>query len=264
MGGASSRSRPRGHPIWWKSGLSARAFPARSAYVAVRRPQRVPQVRARGMAGPRLLPPELPVLLLLPLVLPILPLSPGNGELGERPSERCPLVPRARPSLSLARALVRPARGIPSLRGAPRPPLTRPSPAAAAPSRCRPDEFQCAPDAPCFPQDWRCDGHPDCEDDGDEWGCGTATAAEPSAGSPALTPPRSSAVPPFSSAGMGVRAGASSRTEAFVPRHLWPIRNSCGHRGSLWWRKRYRGPAPSASSGGNADDAPQCSLGKGL
>ncbi|NXR61126.1 RSVR protein, partial [Rhadina sibilatrix] len=59
-----------------------------------------------------------------------------------------------------------------------------------------PDEFQCAPGAPCFPQDWRCDGHPDCEDDGDEWGCGTATTAEPSPSGPAVTPPRSSAVPP--------------------------------------------------------------------
>ncbi|NXB24371.1 RSVR protein, partial [Rhagologus leucostigma] len=42
-----------------------------------------------------------------------------------------------------------------------------------------PDEFQCAPGDLCFPQDWRCDGHPDCEDDADEWGCGSATAAEP-------------------------------------------------------------------------------------
>ncbi|NXY38672.1 RSVR protein, partial [Pomatorhinus ruficollis] len=67
-----------------------------------------------------------------------------------------------------------------------------------------PDQFQCAPGALCFPQDWRCDGHPDCEDDGDEWGCGTATAAESSTGSPAVTPPRSSAVPPSGSAGMGV------------------------------------------------------------
>ncbi|NXM57134.1 RSVR protein, partial [Illadopsis cleaveri] len=63
-----------------------------------------------------------------------------------------------------------------------------------------PDQFQCAPGAPCFPQDWRCDGHADCEDDGDEWGCGTATAAEPSASDPAVTPPRSSAVPPSGSA----------------------------------------------------------------
>ncbi|NXD44764.1 RSVR protein, partial [Copsychus sechellarum] len=58
-----------------------------------------------------------------------------------------------------------------------------------------PDQFQCAPGAPCFPQDWRCDGHPDCEDDGDEWGCGTATTEEPSPGGPAVTPLRSSAVP---------------------------------------------------------------------
>ncbi|XP_066192498.1 CD320 antigen [Sylvia atricapilla] len=110
------------------------------------------------MAGPRLLPPRLPVLLLTLLLL-VLPLSPGN----------------------------------------------------AAPSLCRPDHFQCAPGAPCFPQEWRCDGHPDCEDDGDEWGCGTATPAEPSAGSPAMTPPRSSAVPPSGS------AEPSATPEVFVP-----------------------------------------------
>ncbi|NXS05282.1 RSVR protein, partial [Oxylabes madagascariensis] len=78
-----------------------------------------------------------------------------------------------------------------------------------------PNQFQCAPGAPCFPQEWRCDGHPDCEDDEDEWGCGTATAAEPSPDGPAVTPPRSSAVPPAGSAGMGMRTGAASRTEAF-------------------------------------------------
>ncbi|NXO40262.1 RSVR protein, partial [Locustella ochotensis] len=73
-----------------------------------------------------------------------------------------------------------------------------------------PDQFQCAPGAPCFPQEWRCDGHPDCEDDGDEWGCGTATAAEPSPGGPAVTPPRSSAVPPAGSAGMGASEWVSA------------------------------------------------------
>ncbi|XP_064252596.1 CD320 antigen [Passer domesticus] len=72
----------------------------------------------------------------------------------------------------------------------------------AAPSRCQPDQFQCAPGDLCFPQDWRCDGHPDCEDGEDEWSCGTATAtaAEPSPGGLAVTPPRSSAVPPTGSA----------------------------------------------------------------
>ncbi|NXP31372.1 RSVR protein, partial [Leiothrix lutea] len=66
-----------------------------------------------------------------------------------------------------------------------------------------PDQFQCAPGGLCFPQDWLCDGHPDCEDYGDELGCGTATAAEPSAGGPAVTPPRSSAVPTSGSAVSG-------------------------------------------------------------
>ncbi|NXD96608.1 RSVR protein, partial [Chaetorhynchus papuensis] len=72
-----------------------------------------------------------------------------------------------------------------------------------------PHEFQCAPGAPCFPRDWRCDGHPDCDDDGDEWGCGTATVAEPSPRGPAVTPPRSSAVPPTGSAGTGARGAGS-------------------------------------------------------
>ncbi|NXY54863.1 RSVR protein, partial [Callaeas wilsoni] len=73
-----------------------------------------------------------------------------------------------------------------------------------------PDQFQCAPGAPCFPREWRCDGHPDCEDDGDEWGCGTATAAEPSPGGPAVTLPRSSAVPSAGSAGAGPRGWVSA------------------------------------------------------
>ncbi|NWZ85761.1 RSVR protein, partial [Poecile atricapillus] len=77
-----------------------------------------------------------------------------------------------------------------------------------------PDQFQCAPGAPCFPQDWRCDGHPDCEDGGDEWDCGTATAAEPSPGGPAVTSSRSSAVPPASSAGTGPRDQGSEWVSA--------------------------------------------------
>ncbi|NXS33118.1 RSVR protein, partial [Pomatostomus ruficeps] len=71
-----------------------------------------------------------------------------------------------------------------------------------------PDEFQCAPGDPCFPRDWCCDGHPDCEDGGDEWGCGTATAAEPGPCGPAVTPPGSSAVPRTGSAGTGARVSA--------------------------------------------------------
>ncbi|XP_056368437.1 CD320 antigen isoform X2 [Oenanthe melanoleuca] len=93
------------------------------------------------------------------------------------------------------------------------PPVLLLPPGHAAPSPCRPDQFQCAPGAPCFPQDWRCDGHPDCEDDGDEWGCGTATAAEPSAGRPAVTPPRSSAVPLAGSA----EPSATPEPEISVP-----------------------------------------------
>ncbi|XP_066422401.1 CD320 antigen [Molothrus aeneus] len=115
------------------------------------------------MAGPRLLPPGLPVLLLL-LALPVLPLPAGD----------------------------------------------------AAPSHCGPDQFQCTPGDPCFPLGWRCDGHPDCDDGEDEWSCGTATAAEPSPGGPAVTLPRSSAVPPTGS------AEPSATPEASVPsRSTW-------------------------------------------
>ncbi|XP_058677082.1 CD320 antigen [Ammospiza nelsoni] len=110
------------------------------------------------MAGPRLLPPGLPVLLLL-LARPVLPLPAGT----------------------------------------------------AAPPRCPPDKFQCTPGDPCYPLGWRCDGHPDCDGGEDEWSCGTATAAEPSPGGPAVTLPRSSAVPPTGS------AEPSATPEASVP-----------------------------------------------
>ncbi|XP_030822537.1 CD320 antigen isoform X1 [Camarhynchus parvulus] len=116
------------------------------------------------MAGPRVLPPGLPVLLLL-LALPVLPVLP-----------------------------------LPA--------------GTAAPSPCRPDQFQCIPSDPCFPLAWRCDGHPDCDDGEDEWSCGTTTAAEPSPGGPAVTAPRSSAVPPTGS------AEPSATPEASVPSRI--------------------------------------------
>ncbi|XP_036255121.1 CD320 antigen isoform X2 [Molothrus ater] len=147
--GRAPTPRPREHPIGGNRG-GAHALFLHIAFVAARRPQPVPSVRACGMAGPRLLPPGLPVLLLL-LALPVLPLPAGD----------------------------------------------------AAPSHCGPDQFQCTPGDPCFPLGWRCDGHPDCDDGEDEWSCGTATAAEePSPGGPAVTLPRSSAVPPTGSAGL--------------------------------------------------------------
>ncbi|NXF74115.1 RSVR protein, partial [Sclerurus mexicanus] len=51
-----------------------------------------------------------------------------------------------------------------------------------------PDEFQCAPGDLCYPRGWLCDGHPDCEDEGDERGCGTSPG-------PAVTAPGSAAGP---------------------------------------------------------------------
>ncbi|NXC22924.1 RSVR protein, partial [Corythaeola cristata] len=73
-----------------------------------------------------------------------------------------------------------------------------------------PGHFQCEPGALCFPREWRCDGHPDCDDAGDERACGTATPAEPSPGGAWLTPTRSSAVPPTGSAGRGLGAVSGS------------------------------------------------------
>ncbi|NWQ96037.1 RSVR protein, partial [Burhinus bistriatus] len=68
-----------------------------------------------------------------------------------------------------------------------------------------PGRFQCQPGAVCFPEEWRCDGHPDCEDEGDEWGCGTATPTEPSPDGAWATPPQSSGVPPAGGGGTGER-----------------------------------------------------------
>ncbi|KAM9254677.1 CD320 antigen [Cariama cristata] len=92
----------------------------------------------------------------------------------------------ARPLAFLAMLLVMP----------PPPPL----PGNAFLAGCPPGQFQCEPGAICFPWEWRCDGHPDCEDEGDEWGCGTATPAEPSRDGAWVTSPRRSAVLPTASA----------------------------------------------------------------
>ncbi|XP_052657127.1 CD320 antigen isoform X2 [Harpia harpyja] len=67
-------------------------------------------------------------------------------------------------------------------------------------SGCPPGLFQCKPGDVCFRLEWLCDGHPDCEDEGDEQDCGTDTPAEPSPDGFRVTPPRSSAVLPTGSA----------------------------------------------------------------
>ncbi|XP_015742068.1 subgroup A Rous sarcoma virus receptor pg950 isoform X1 [Coturnix japonica] len=62
-------------------------------------------------------------------------------------------------------------------------------------SRCPPGQFRCSepPGAhgECYPQDWLCDGHPDCDDGQDEWGCGTSAtpAVPPDNGTEAPTVP---------------------------------------------------------------------------
>ncbi|XP_056191341.1 CD320 antigen isoform X1 [Falco biarmicus] len=91
----------------------------------------------------------------------------------------------------------------------PPPVLVLPPPGNASPPACPPDRFQCAPGARCFPRDWLCDGHPDCEDEGDEWDCATATAVEPSPAGARATPPWGSAVPPTGSAEASAAPGDS-------------------------------------------------------
>jgi len=38
--------------------------------------------------------------------------------------------------------------------------------------RCPKEKFQCQQDGTCIPQNWRCDGHYDCDDKSDEESCG--------------------------------------------------------------------------------------------
>lgn len=143
---------------------------------------------------------RLPVLPLLSVVLPLLPpvwlllppAPPHNGE-GTREGGR------VRAALSLSRALIGSPRTpfvligcrvwTPSRAGSlgavrrrvphsARSPL---SPAVTLPP-CPPGQFRCAPRAPCVTTEWRCDGHPDCDDGEDELGCGTVPPAEPSPG----------------------------------------------------------------------------------
>ncbi|KAM9265439.1 CD320 antigen [Morus bassanus] len=86
--------------------------------------------------------------------------------------------------------------------------LPPPPPANGSLPGCPPGRFQCEPGAVCFPREWRCDGHPDCEDEGDESGCGTATPAEPSPAGAWVTPPRSSGVPPAEASATPVPGGS--------------------------------------------------------
>ncbi|KAM6040316.1 CD320 antigen [Theristicus caerulescens] len=183
----------------------------------------------------------LPVLLLLlpPVLLP--PPPPENGERGvgggagrdrgrARP-HRVSLVPIGSPRTPFAligwapRAPLRagsPQRGARGSRGVPPP---RASSAAARPAAplpaCPPGRFQCGPGAACFPREWRCDGHPDCEDEEDELGCGTANPADPAPDGVWVTPPRSSAALP---------AGSVEASATPVPGGSAPLRS----QGRTW------------------------------
>lgn len=127
-----TRLRPAlpGHTHWWRACPRACALPARGRLYRSAAAPGPTGVGTRGMA----VLPVLPVLLVLPVLplpvppLPSPPLPPENGEgrgggagraraFGLNVSRLCLLAPRARPSLSLAAALVRPARGLTSARG---------------------------------------------------------------------------------------------------------------------------------------------------
>ncbi|XP_052558120.1 CD320 antigen isoform X2 [Tympanuchus pallidicinctus] len=67
----------------------------------------------------------------------------------------------------------------------------RPLPSSASGNgslvRCPPEKFHCSvlrdPQTDCYPLEWLCDGHPDCEDEQDELDCGgIGSTAVPTAG----------------------------------------------------------------------------------
>ncbi|XP_071434450.1 CD320 antigen [Pithys albifrons albifrons] len=95
----------------------------------------------------------------------------------------------------------------PGLPVPPPPPLLLPvlllllPPPNAARSRCLPDEFQCTPGNLCYPRGWLCDGHPDCEDEEDERGCGTATPGPPGGSAEASATPEAGVSVPSRSHG---------------------------------------------------------------
>ncbi|XP_054252011.1 CD320 antigen [Indicator indicator] len=114
--------------------------------------------------------------------------------------------------------------------------LLPPPPANASLPGCSSGQFQCKPGTLCFLNEWRCDGHPDCEDgederdcsgrpdceDGeDEWGCETATPAEPSPDDAWVTPPRSSAVLPTDSAETSGTAVLEGSVPSGTQGHFW-------------------------------------------
>lgn len=196
-GGASRRGRglltvrapARGRPLAeGRSGAHAPCPPA-ARFIGV------------GAGGPgagmvRLL--ELLVLLRAVRPLPTPTSAPGNGEC-RRPrlppssphvgSLRTPfaLIGRRRSRLSRSHwpALSRahPAFPVAGFRSAP---LTPPRPAGSL-AQCSPEQFHCSeprdPQTDCYPLEWLCDGHPDCDDGRDEWGCGASgSPAVPTAG----------------------------------------------------------------------------------
>ncbi|XP_042685278.1 CD320 antigen isoform X2 [Centrocercus urophasianus] len=71
----------------------------------------------------------------------------------------------------------------------------RPLPSSASGNgslvRCPPEKFHCSvlrdPQTDCYPLEWLCDGHPDCDDERDELDCGgIGSTAVPTAGDTVL------------------------------------------------------------------------------
>uniref|UniRef100_A0A8C8ECR9 RSVR protein n=1 Tax=Otus sunia TaxID=257818 RepID=A0A8C8ECR9_9STRI len=102
--------------------------------------------------------------------------------------------------------------------GAPSPPC--PCPAAPRPG-CPPGQFQCEPGTPCLPSEWRCDEHPDCDDEQDEWGCGTLNPPQPSPEGAWVTPPWSAAVRPTGSAEASATPVPGGSVPACSQGHVW-------------------------------------------
>lgn len=248
-GGASKRGRglltvrapARGRPLAeGRSGAHAPCPPA-ARFIGV------------GAGGPgagmvRLL--ELLVLLRAVRPLPTPTSAPGNGEC-RRPrlppssphvgSLRTPfaLIGRRRSRLSRSHwpALSRahPAFPVAGFRSAP---LTAPRPAGSL-AQCSPEQFHCSeprdPQTDCYPLEWLCDGHPDCDDGRDEWGCGAS-------GSPAV--PTAGGTGTGGPAGGGLRSGSGGGWEPLregsdrYPRCGVSRAGRCSPRCSGWTRGR--------------------------
>uniref|UniRef100_A0A803YAQ6 CD320 molecule n=1 Tax=Meleagris gallopavo TaxID=9103 RepID=A0A803YAQ6_MELGA len=221
--------------------LEGRA-PARGRLLAERRgvahalcPPATRFIDARRQAGDRHGGAAVGLVVLLRAVRPLPTSASGNGECG-RPrlppsslpigSLRTPfaLIGRGRTRLSCShwpalraahehpgnRAAGFPNYGVPQLRGSQLRGFSLLARPAGSLAQCLPEQFHCSepydPQTDCYPLEWLCDGHPDCDDGRDEWSCGTNW---------------STAVP---------TAGGTEASAVPSPRHALPSRN----HGRMW------------------------------